>query len=103
MIAFCEEQVQATQEKGARGEYATYVDLKKNFLEDTNEANWSFQYKFILRSYYLAYCSGEIMLRPEYPPLLTQVRQERREATLRACEFANIRFDSTGRLMPCNH
>jgi len=99
MIAFCEQQVEATQEKGARGEYATYVDLKKNFLEDTTEENWSFQHKFILRSYYLAYCTGEIKLAPGFPPLLAQVRKERCEATLQACTFANIQFDRRGRIM----
>src|SRR6266705_1402650 len=102
MIAFCTQQVEATVEQGAKGQYATYVDLRKNFIEDTNEMNWSSKHKLILRSYFLAYCSGEIKLGPDCPQLLVQVRKERCQATLHACDFANIRFDSYGRVLPCN-
>jgi len=102
MIAFCTQQAEATSEKGAKGEYATYVDLRKNFIEDTTDTNWSSRYKFILRSYFLAYCSGEIKLSPDYPPLLVQVRKERCTATLHTCDFANIHFDSSGRVLSCS-
>src|SRR5437016_1489326 len=75
MITFCERQAEVTRDQGVRGQYATYIDLRKNFLEDTNERDWSIQHKFILRSYFLAYCSGEIELRADYSPLLVQVRK----------------------------
>src|SRR5690242_14237236 len=102
MIAFCTAQAEATIAQGARGEYATYIDLLKNFIEDTNDINWSSKHKFILRSYFLAYCTGEIKLSHDCPSLLIQVRRERCSATLHVCEFANIHFDSNGRVLPCN-